>query len=108
MAMESKKGTKEGKDIKFEVALNQLEGIVQQMENAELPLEELIERYEEGMRLVKVCSAKLADAEQKVEVLTRQQPDNTGKGTDVPGSGGELEDGNARKPVKNKKEDDFF
>ena len=42
------------------------------MENGELPLDQLIERYEEGMKLVKLCNLKLAEAEQKIEVLTRQ------------------------------------
>lgn len=72
MATDPTKSSKESKEMKFEVALGQLEEIVQQMEGAELPLEELIGRYEKGMKLVKVCSDKLADAEQKVEVLTRQ------------------------------------
>jgi exodeoxyribonuclease VII small subunit len=41
------------------------------MENAELPLEKLLDGYEEGMRLVKTCGDRLADAEQKVEILSR-------------------------------------
>lgn len=56
---------------KFEDLLGKLEQIVSDMENAELPLEKLLESYEEGMRLVKACGARLADAEQKVEILSR-------------------------------------
>jgi exodeoxyribonuclease VII small subunit len=56
---------------KFEVLLARLEQIVLDMENAELPLEKLLESYEEGMRLVKACGDRLADAEQKVEILSR-------------------------------------
>ncbi len=56
---------------KFEELLGRLEQIVADMENAELPLEKLLESYEEGMRLVKVCGERLADAEQKVEILSR-------------------------------------
>ena len=41
------------------------------MENAELPLEKLLSSYEEGMRLVKACGDRLADAEQKVEILSK-------------------------------------
>ena len=41
------------------------------MENAELPLEKLLESYEEGMRIVKACGDRLTDAEQKVEILSR-------------------------------------
>jgi exodeoxyribonuclease VII small subunit len=56
---------------KFEALLARLEQIVADMENAELPLEKLLENYEEGMRLVKVCGDRLTDAEQKVEILAR-------------------------------------
>lgn len=65
------KSAKQEAGLKFEVALAELETIVGDMENADLPLEKLIERYEQGMRLVKICGDKLADAEQKVEILTR-------------------------------------
>lgn len=53
-----------------------LEKIVEQMEAGELPLEELIVRYEEGMKLVKVCQERLAAAEQRIEIITRN---GTGK-----------------------------
>jgi exodeoxyribonuclease VII small subunit len=56
---------------KFEELLARLEEIVSEMETAELPLDKLLATYEEGMRLVKVCGEKLADAEQKVEVLSK-------------------------------------
>jgi exodeoxyribonuclease VII small subunit len=56
---------------KFEDLLARLEQIVSDMENAELPLEKLLARYEEGMRLVKACGDRLTDAEQKVEILSR-------------------------------------
>ena len=56
---------------KFEDLLARLEQIVSDMENTELPLEKLLSGYEEGMRLVKICGDRLADAEQKVEILSR-------------------------------------
>ena len=56
---------------KFEDLLARLDQIVSDMENAELPLEKLLDSYEEGMRLVKACGDRLADAEQKVEILSR-------------------------------------
>ncbi len=34
-------------------------------------LEELIVRYEEGMKLVKICQERLASAEQRIEIITR-------------------------------------
>jgi exodeoxyribonuclease VII small subunit len=56
---------------KFEDLLGRLEQIVADMENTEMPLEKLLSGYEEGMRLVKVCGDRLADAEQKVEILSK-------------------------------------
>lgn len=68
------KSAKSGANVKFEVALAELEKIVGEMESADLALEKLIERYEEGMRLVKICGDKLAEAEQKITVLTQNRP----------------------------------
>jgi len=51
--------------------MGRLEQIVQQMESDKLPLEEMLERYEEGTRLVKFCSEKLAAAEKRIEIITR-------------------------------------
>lgn len=55
----------------FETALDRLESIVDEMEDGKLPLEDLIVRYEEGMKLVKVCQERLASAEQRIEIITR-------------------------------------
>lgn len=55
----------------FETAVERLETIVQAMESGDLPLEELLERYEEGIRLVKYCGEKLAAAEKRIEIVTR-------------------------------------
>src|SRR3954470_6434843 len=65
-----------GTDLNFETAMDRLEKIVEQMESGQLPLEDLIVRYEEGMNLVKVCQERLASAEQKIEIITRN---NAGK-----------------------------
>jgi exodeoxyribonuclease VII small subunit len=58
-------------EANFEQAMQRLEEIVEQMESGELPLEDLIVRYEEGMKLVKVCQDRLASAEQRIEIITR-------------------------------------
>ena len=55
----------------FEQAMKRLEQIVEQMESGDLPLEDLIVRYEEGMKLVKICQERLASAEQRIEIITR-------------------------------------
>jgi len=60
-------------ELNFEAAMNRLEGIVEQMESGKMMLEELIVRYEEGMKLVKICQERLTSAEQRIEVITRNQ-----------------------------------
>ena len=61
----------------FEGAMERLEGIVEQMESGKLPLEDLIVRYEEGMNLVKICQERLANAEQKIEIIARNSAGKT-------------------------------
>ncbi len=58
-------------EANFEQAMKRLEEIVEKMESGDLPLEELIVRYEEGMKLVKVCQDRLTSAEQRIEIITR-------------------------------------
>ena len=55
----------------FEEAMKKLEGIVEAMESEELPLEELLAKYEEGTQLAKICQAKLAEAELKIQQLEK-------------------------------------
>jgi exodeoxyribonuclease VII small subunit len=58
-------------ELNFENAMGRLEEIVEQMESGKMMLEELIVRYEEGMKLVKICQERLAKAEQRIEIITR-------------------------------------
>jgi len=67
--MPTAKKTEPGQN--FEGAMDRLEEIVEQMESGKMMLEELIVRYEEGMKLVKVCQERLASAEQRIEIITR-------------------------------------
>ena len=55
----------------FEEALQQLEQIVQRLEKGELPLEESLKLYEEGIRLSRLCHGKLEEAEGKIEMLMK-------------------------------------
>ena len=55
----------------FEAALVKLEQIVQRLEKGELPLEESLVLYEEGVRLSRLCHAKLEEAEGKIELLLK-------------------------------------
>ena len=55
----------------FEVALKQLEEIVGRLEKGELALEESLTLYEEGVRLTRLCHAKLEEAEGRIELLIK-------------------------------------
>ena len=55
--------------LKFEVALAELEDIVQNMEGGKLELEQSIAAYRRGMALMKHCQAQLAEAEEQIRVF---------------------------------------
>ncbi len=78
MSAKKKSASKPSKtdDLSFEQAIERLETIVADMETAELPLDEVLERYAEGTRLVRFCGEKLEEAEKKIEVLSKQ-PDGS-------------------------------
>jgi exodeoxyribonuclease VII small subunit len=57
--------------LSFEGALAKLETIVDSMESGEVPLAELLAKYEEGSKLLKVCESRLKDAELKIEKLKK-------------------------------------
>ena len=59
------------KPIGFEEALTKLESIVETMESGELSLEDMLNRYEEGARLAKVCQSKLSEAELRIQQLEK-------------------------------------
>ncbi|MDD4099221.1 MAG: exodeoxyribonuclease VII small subunit [Lentisphaeria bacterium] len=59
-------------ELKFEDALARLETIVSQLESGALSLEDSMAQFEEGMRLNKICSDKLAEAENKIEMLVKR------------------------------------
>jgi exodeoxyribonuclease VII small subunit len=56
---------------KFEAALQRLEQIVQQLEKGDLPLEQSLVLYEEGIKLSRLCHAKLEEAEGRIETLMK-------------------------------------
>ena len=64
---------KEQQNRKFEVALEELEGVVEQLETGELALEESLAAFEKGVGLVKYCNQKLAEVEKKVELLVKDK-----------------------------------
>jgi exodeoxyribonuclease VII small subunit len=58
---------------KFEEALGRLEDIVKKMEAGEMTLEESLKAFEEGIKLARLCSRKLDEAERRVEILLKQE-----------------------------------
>jgi exodeoxyribonuclease VII small subunit len=55
----------------FEESLKKLQSIVEKMESGDLPLEEAVESYTEGVRLAQYCHRKLEEADAKVQVLMK-------------------------------------
>jgi len=65
----------------FETSLEELERIVRELEQGELPLEKSLELFEHGVKLSRECQERLNQAERRIEVLMR---DNQGRPTVKP------------------------
>jgi exodeoxyribonuclease VII small subunit len=55
----------------FETCLSELEQIVGKLENGDLPLEESLELFENGIRISRECREKLSKAERRIEILMK-------------------------------------
>ena len=60
-------------EIKFEKAIQRLEKIVDDLEKGEMYIDKSLEIFEEGIKMSRVCSKKLNEAEAKIEKLTKNQ-----------------------------------
>ena len=60
-------------EISFEQALSQLTGLVEKLESGELPLEESVAAFEQGVKLSRRCEALLEQAEQRLQVLNNSE-----------------------------------
>ena len=56
----------------FEASLKELEEIVRQLEEGDLPLEESLRLFEDGVRLSRTCRESLTSAERRIEVLMKE------------------------------------
>lgn len=56
----------------FESSLNELERIVKQLEDGDMPLEESLKLFEAGVRLSRECRERLTNAERRIEVLIKE------------------------------------
>jgi exodeoxyribonuclease VII small subunit len=65
----------------FEEALRELEEIVNRLEQGDLPLEEALQLFEDGVKLSRYCHTKLNEAQKRVEILLK---DESGKMTAQP------------------------
>ncbi len=60
--------------LTFEQAINQLKGIVDKIEQGEIPLQDSLEQYEKGMALIKHCRDILQKAEKRIERISKEEP----------------------------------
>ena len=58
----------------FEQAIQQLKGIVDRIEQGEIPLQDSLEQYEKGMALIKHCRDILQKAEKRIERISKEEP----------------------------------
>lgn len=69
MAEQAERPDRDGEDLPFESLLERLEAVVDRLERGDLPLEESIATFEEGVRLSRLGQARLDAAERRVEAL---------------------------------------
>lgn len=74
MSAEKKpKNPKSTEGASLEDALARLESVVESMESGDIPLDQLVARYEEGMKLLKLCEEQLRAAELRIEELSSDE-----------------------------------
>lgn len=92
--------------IKFEKALERLEKIVEELESGDIALETALEKYEEGVKLARICQGQLADAEKKIQILNRQADGSLEARDFDPENGSEENEPRKTRPRKKKAADD--
>ena len=97
-------------ELSFEDAMESLESIVSSLEGERLPLEEMLQSYERGVKLLRVCRSRIETARQRVEIITADL-EGRGKATlsdfsalEVPESASSAagEESGAKRPVRKK------
>ena len=66
---------KNSKSPSFETAVSELESIVQEMENGQLPLDQALAAYQRGTQLLRQCQDLLSHAEQSIHVIEATAPE---------------------------------
>lgn len=59
------------KPLDLEKSLEALEALIEELEGGDLPLEQAMQKFEQGIKLTRSCQAALKDAEQRVEILLK-------------------------------------
>ncbi len=72
MAKRAETPTEPEAEVPFEQAIERVEEIVAQMEGDRMPLDRLIENYEEGTRLLGLCRKRLDEVQTRVDLITRR------------------------------------
>ena len=79
----------------FESAMKRLESIVHELESGDLALDEALKKFQEGVKLSKLCSNKLDETEKKVSILLKDEEGNVQAESFLPESS---KDDTAREP----------
>lgn len=61
------------KELRFEEALSRLEAVVSKLEGGNVPLDEALASYEEGMALIRFCNERLDEAQQRIEAVRKTE-----------------------------------
>lgn len=72
----AKKNSGKESSTTFETSLKKLESIVEALESGDVALDETLLKFEEGMKLVEYCHAKLNEAEKKLKILIKDKNGN--------------------------------
>ena len=73
--MPKKKSVTPDPEVRFEDAIERLETIIERMETEQIPLDELLEDYENGTNLLKLCRNRIDSARTRVETINRELAD---------------------------------
>lgn len=86
MSGQTPEHTGDAAELSFEDALARLEAIVEELEGGQMPLEEALQRFQEGVRLRATCLEKLETAEAKIEQVLAETAEMAGEesGTEAP------------------------
>jgi exodeoxyribonuclease VII small subunit len=62
----------ESEPLSYEDAIERLESLIEALEDGDIPLHDLVEKFEQGSNLLKLCQSHLKEAEAKIEKLNTQ------------------------------------